>query len=273
MVERRVYDRDQIFGIGLASPKVRADFNLNADARLFSVGHVRCVCAGFGFKKGSKELFCGSTLVNWGLRLGKTMAKEEKTLHEWYREARQRRYSEQEQEVLDALIERFLDQFQMQMDQLLPETETKQTYSPGTGHKSWSNQEAKEAKKAARELAEASQVQRPKAFEKLRKVYVSPLAVRQLHGQAITFMALGYDGRTMEFKKKCPVCTQVYTFADAVTDIAPSSNYFQDVAELDVNKVGSPRGCCAEAMIFVAIMEWAGLLDPLRDELHLLQPG
>ena len=81
-----------------------------------------------------------------------------------------------------------------------------------------------------------------------------------------------YQGKNLAFKRKCPFCTTLYSYAVAVPGSVPwVETDWNMLPELDENRPRESRGCCAEASAFIQGMRYLqpGLVRRLQNELGL----
>ena len=73
-------------------------------------------------------------------------------------------------------------------------------------------------------------------------------------------LGMAYQGQSFQLKRKCPVCITVYVSALASV-VGRSSQDCENVGEADVNKIGQPRRCCAEALVSALCLARLGIVD------------
>lgn len=104
--------------------------------------------------------------------------------------------------------------------------------------------------KALKHLGETYSVTWPPVMQKFHQA--------ELYGQA-------YSGQDYALKRKCPVCAAVYPFqvAENILKVRRTPQNWKDVGEADPNKINGPRGCCAEALVFIGTVRALRLFDEL----------
>ena len=82
-------------------------------------------------------------------------------------------------------------------------------------------------------------------------------------------LGLSFNGKTLQVKRKCPMCMSVYTFNVAIKgNDPPKETEWDNMAEK--KRTGERRGCCSEATVFILGMITSGMMDQLLDELFKL---
>ena len=83
-------------------------------------------------------------------------------------------------------------------------------------------------------------------------------------------IGLSYHGQSLDAKRKCPICETLFRFPVAHCQLAEPEGYWNPtkVGELDYRRWGMPRGCCAEAILFVRAIDDERATDYLRRELR-----
>lgn len=90
------------------------------------------------------------------------------------------------------------------------------------------------------------------------------------------FIAQTFQGDTLAYKRKCPVCTSVYPFQtlDLEARQVRLPQNWQNVAELDPNKgAAAMKGCCAEAQVAVAFVAACGRERQVAREIRTFLEG
>ena len=82
-------------------------------------------------------------------------------------------------------------------------------------------------------------------------------------------LGLSFNGKTLQVKRKCPMCMAVYTFDVAIKGNDPPKEVeWDNMAEK--KRTDEVRGCCSEAIVFILGMIASGMMDQLLDELFKL---
>ncbi|KAL8650967.1 MAG: hypothetical protein Q9210_003511 [Variospora velana] len=258
-----------LHGERLDRTEVFARHNLNPSHNLLRMGSVACVSAvcKFAFAKGPSAyvtgngtrgirgiLATGSTLIKWGYELGSLrIGRGTITLHEWFRQQRQTRFASDMQDLLNRLVGRYRTVYHQRVKQDCNYTELEWRALPGG-----------QTKKSVKPRLEAS---KPRAVLGLNASIFNQQVNAILGHFQERSIGLAFSGHAFAMKPRCYACQVLYPFAwphDA-RHITLAVKDTDSVAELDLNRLGGPCGCCAEALSFVEAMwhigEGPGLLQ------------
>ena len=199
------------------------------------IGFVNCLTALYT----KNNLVTGSTLVNWGEMLNKVVVNlpnRSLNLHDRAREIRQQRYTESEQTVLNLTINREVDWYEQELKRL----KQIQILTPGM---------AKDG--AARRMVETAAS---------RRVECLKVDIKNQIGQS-------YASKSLEVKRKCPMCMTCFNFPLAV----PGHEPYEHPDWRTVFEVGRPRnrrGCCSEPVAVVQGIRQAQLWSVFEKQTH-----
>lgn len=201
------------------------------------IGSPRCLVALFT----GSLLTTGTTKPTWGqamYNLVVTTADYKTILHDYVRGWRIGRYTDKEQLILNALVNRNVDYFHEELERL--------TQTPGFT-KGFKPSQLKEI--VAFKMQDSKRDRLPPCLKK---------ADPNQYGQA-------YFGSNLAFKKKCHFCESHYVYTVAVRGTVPPVEHESTLPELTT--VREFRGCCAEALAWIQSIHLRRLFHMLQNEL------
>lgn len=235
------------------------------------IGFTHCVTAIYSGQRHYARLHTGSTLINWGTLISQLLPHGGGTenLQTWFRKARQLRFQEKEQKIVDLLVKEALDRWDSWVRGASKDYDDVKLNAYNTGKRGTSEY---------------------KAFTALVRKARGP-ALQRLVGTSYNFLphvikasfcshnslhvGASYVGQHLELKKKCPMCETLYKFRLAHSEIAIDDPevYWdaRNVGECDIARRNGPRCCCSEALAFILSVAAEGTTERLLQEmLHRL---
>lgn len=257
-----------ILGTGrdpIRSPEWRVRFALKEPKSNLSNGSVACTSALWT----GVELLTGTTLIRWGnsAKLLEVNSTPIITVPEWFRNTRQKRFTGQEQDVLDMIIGSAIDRYTELVTSQLGHSEAtirdkskmlivKDKNDKDARKKTQLKHLKKENEALKAELLEKLPVAKEKALVELVQHERDRLPVvmkEALKGPSV--MGMAYEGQSYSLKRKCPVCEAIFIFATAKPhELDRLKQDYQNVGEADIWRSGCPRGCCAEALLAILLL-------------------
>ena len=254
----------------LSSPIWLRSHNFDPDYQTLGIGFVACVAALWtGGSSTTGKLFTGSILVNWGSHLTELrIAGDNATnLQKWSRKQRQSRFTQVEQQILNPLVENAIERMYSWVREVADNQDdhTLRQYRTGKGKPRKDFKEIKGKVDAAKKtmmkrLVEEYEDELPTV---IRSLYCNP-------NRPTLHIGLSYHGESLDAKRKCPICETLFKFPMAHGPLAEPQEYWSPskVGELDYRRWGMPRGCCAEAILFMRAIDDVRATDYLRRELR-----
>ena len=246
-----------------------------------AVGTVACVAAAYA----SGIIFVDSTTPNFGVYLSDVSLGHgaEPQLQRWYRRIRQSRYTFDQQEQINELVNLCVDHIREVMQDLYQE-ELERVYkmrdaknAEVVANNMQAIEKGKQRSKNEKEARDSiTNIRKPSSHVRRQREVLAdmvswysetqlPKPFRDLfkpqQGRA-PYMCLAYNGASFGEKPKCPVCEMVYIVPRAPGRPASGQDW-KTVAELDVNRDPRQRGVCAEGIIFARCLTSLNIKGPL----------
>ena len=184
-------------------------------------------------------------------------------LHGCARNLRQSRFTDNEQSLLNALVERVIEYYGSRMQKLLSKTEAE------------IRSEKKGSSEKRPQLLHQLKIAKEIVLRDLQNHWHHnlPLVIKETFLQkGSPILGMSYEGQGFRLKRKCPIWSTIYIFPVARNDeVERLGQDWQVVGEADLNKFGFSRGCCAEAICFVDSLHDLGVFLACLQQLGLIE--
>ncbi|KAL6713708.1 hypothetical protein ACLMJK_009173 [Lecanora helva] len=228
-----------------------SDPEARPNSQSLDVGYPASLCA-LGLQT---EWLTGSTLIYYGALAQLELVNVPRdNIQVWQRYIRQQRYTDEEQQIIKALIVRELDAIKANITSI-------ESPAPVTlpGGRIFHPPKAKRIvaqRKALKLAVEEASTREPSL---LQRIFMENTCLGQ-----------NFEGQSLDIKRKCPICQICFPFPVSRMADEPR-DYLDNVAELDSNPAAQVhRGHCEEALVVAQAISRLEVIDDMKKDLSLV---
>lgn len=230
------------------------------------IGFTHCVTTIFSGERQYAKLLTGSTLINWGAHLSQLVPRGGGTenLQTLFRKARQLRFDQREQKIVDLLVKEALDRWDSWVREGARNYDDVRLNDYNTGKRGTAEYKT---------LAKLVDKAKGPALQRLVATsdsHLPDLIKTSFCSDNSLHVGASYVGQYFELKRKCPICETLYKFRLAHPQQGITERTYWDasnVGECDIARRNGSRGCCSEALAFMLSVAAEGSTQRLLQEM------